>query len=173
MAALLMLVGAAHGQVRGQAGASAPAPQSTALEQRFRQRMGAIVRERLALTDAQAQQLGDVSRRFEQERRTLAIRERALRLQLRDELQAGEAANQERVGRALDRMLELQRTRIDLLQREQAELSRFLTPVQRARYVALQEQLRRRIEEARRQQEGGATPARPRRPGLRPGAYVP
>jgi hypothetical protein len=142
-------------------------------EQRLRQRLGAIVREQLGLDDAQTRQLGQVSARFEQERRGIAQRERELRLQLRDELQGGTAANQDRVARALDRLLEVQRTRVDLLQREQQELAKFLSPVQRAKYLGLQDQVRRRLEDARREREGaaGQAPARPRRPGaLRPRA---
>ena len=152
-----------------QADAQAPAA-GGALEQRVRQRLGAIVREQLGLDEAQARRLGEVSARYERERRALALRERELRLQLRDELQGGEQANQERVSRALDRMLEVQRSRVDIVQREQKDLAAFLTPVQRAKYLVLQDQVRRRLEEARRAREaapaaGGRPRAlRPRRP---------
>jgi Spy/CpxP family protein refolding chaperone len=149
---------AAHGQGAGQG----PAP----AERRLRQRLGAIVREQLGLDDAQARQLGEVSGRYERERRQLAMRERELRQQLRDELQGGDQANQDRVARALDRMLEVQRTRLDIVQREQQDLAKFLTPVQRAKYLVLQDQIRRRLEEARREREGvGAGPGRLRGPG--------
>lgn len=145
------------------------APGRAQLEQRLRQRLGAIVREQLGLNDTQVGQLGQVNARFEQERRGIAQRERELRLQLRDELQGGDAANQERVARALDRLLEVQRTRIDVLQREQQELAKFLTPVQRAKYLVLQDQVRRRLEDVRREGAGDQAPPRPRRPGaLRP-----
>ena len=163
----LVLARPVAAQQAGAPGAPARAQQ----EQRLRQRLGAIVREQLGLDDAQTRQLGQVSARYEQERRGIALRECELRLQLRDELQGGEAANQDRVARALDRLLEVQRTRLDVLQREQQELAKFLTPVQRAKYLVLQDQVRRRLEETRR--EGAATqaPARPRRPGaLRPRA---
>lgn len=160
------------GPLAAQSGdARAPAAGS-ALEQRVRQRLGAIVREELGLDDAQARRLGQVSARYEGERRTLALRERELRLQLRDELQGGEAANQERVARALDRMLEVQRTRLDIVQREQNDLAAFLTPVQRAKYLVLQDQVRRRLEEARRAREAApGAGARPR--ALRPRPRVP
>lgn len=146
-----------------------------ALEQRLRQRLGVIVRQQLGLDDAQARQLGEVSGRYERERRELALRERELRQQLRDELQGGDQANQDRVARALDRMLEGQRTRLDIVQREQKDLAKFLTPVQRAKYLVLQEQVRRRLEEARRARDGDAPAAATRRrPGaLRPRARLP
>jgi Spy/CpxP family protein refolding chaperone len=150
--------------------AGAPAPQRGPLEQRLRQRLGAIVRQQLGLDDAQARQLGEVSGRYERERRDLALRERELRQQLRDELQGGDQANQDRVSRALDRMLEVQRTRLDIVQREQKDLAKFLTPVQRAKYLVLQDQVRRRLEEARRARDGDAPAAGPRR---RPGALRP
>jgi hypothetical protein len=138
-----------------------------ALEQRLRQRLGVIVREQLGLDDAQARRLGDVSARYERERRVLALRERELRQQLRDELQGGQQANQDRVARALDRMMEVQQSRLDIVQREQKDLATFLTPVQRAKYLVLQDQVRRRLEEARRQREAGQAP------GVRPRALRP
>jgi Spy/CpxP family protein refolding chaperone len=143
------------------------------LEQRLRQRLGLIVREQLGLDEAQARRLGDVSGKYEGERRTLARRERELRLQLRDELQGGDQANQDRVARALDRMLDVQRERLEIVRREQKDLSAFLTPVQRAKYLVLQDQVRRRLEEARRAREDGGGAA-PRRPGaLRPRPRLP
>ena len=60
---------------------------------------------------------------------------------------------------ALDRVLQLQRQRLDLMADEQKDLAGFLTPVQRAKYAALQEQIRRRVENARRQRAAlAATP---------------
>jgi periplasmic protein CpxP/Spy len=166
--AAAMLVGSAAlplgAQQAGTGAERGPAP----LEQRLRQRLGLIVREQLGLDSTQARRLGDVSTRYERERRTLASRERELRLQLRDELQGGEQANQERVARALDRMLEVQRSRLDIVQREQKDLAAFLTPVQRAKYMVLQDQVRRRLEETRRQREATPPAGRPR--ALRPRA---
>lgn len=171
--ALALLLAAASSRPLGAQQAD-PRPPATggALERRVQQRIGAIVREQLGVDDAQARRLGEVSARYQQERRALARRERELRLQLRDELQGGEQANQDRVARALDRMLEAQRTRIDIVQREQKDLAAFLTPVQRAKYLVLQEQVRRRLEDARRAQEG-APRAGGRPPALRPRPRMP
>ena len=166
LVAALALAGAMSAPAGAQA-AGERAPQGP-VEQRLRQRLGVIVREQLGLDDAKARQLGEVSTKYERERRALAQQERELRQQLRDELQGGDQANQDRVARALDRMLEVQRTRLDIVRREQQELATFLTPVQRAKYLVLQDQVRRRLEEARRARESGGAlaPARPR--GLRP-----
>ena len=69
---------------------------------------------------------------------------------------AGDRAVQDSVARMIDRAIALQRQRLDLVAQEQRELSSFLTPVQRARYLDLQERLRRRVEELRRQQRRAA-----------------
>jgi len=53
------------------------------------------------------------------------------------------------VNQLLRDMARIQRDRLDLLDNEQADLAKFLTPVQRAQYLGLQEQVRRRVEEVR------------------------
>jgi hypothetical protein len=50
----------------------------------------------------------------------------------------------------------VQRRRLDLAAEEQRELATIMTPVQRARYLALQETVRRRTDEMRRRRGGGA-----------------
>jgi len=78
---------------------------------------------------------------------------------LRDSL-----ADQDRVSRMLDQLVDVQRQRIDVFAREQRDLARFLTPVQRAKYATLQEGLRRRVEQLRqRRQDNGLTPLQRRR----------
>jgi hypothetical protein len=56
---------------------------------------------------------------------------------------------------ALDDLLALQRQRLELVGAEQQELSRFLTPVQRARFLALQERALRAAQRARMQRDTG------------------
>ena len=82
---------------------------------------------------------------------------------MRDELtaaNAGQSPDQARISALLDQMLDAQRQRLDLVRQEQNDLARFMTPLQRAGYLALQDQLRRRIEEMRRtrQMPRGAPP---------------
>jgi hypothetical protein len=60
---------------------------------------------------------------------------------------AGDAANQKRVSDLLDATLRLQKQRIALVESEQKDLAGFLTPVQRARYIFLQAQFRKRAQE--------------------------
>ncbi len=123
------------------------------LEQRVRQRFEQIVRTRLQLTDQQVVELRQTNERFAAPRRALAERERGLRHAMRQELRDTGPRNQGLLAAQIDSILAIQRTRLDLLASEQRELSRFLTPAQRVQYYALQEQLRQRVEQMRRQQQ--------------------
>jgi hypothetical protein len=135
------------------------------LEQRLRQQFEQIVRQRLQLTDAQVAQLRATNQQFAPQRRDLATRERQIRQAMRAELQPGTAPDETRLSTLIDSLFALQRQRIDMLQSEQHQLATFLTPSQRVRYYALQEQLRRRVEQMRQRQQmmqgmqGGAQPA--------------
>jgi Spy/CpxP family protein refolding chaperone len=126
-----------------------------ALEARLQERVEAAMRQQLGLTDAQAAQMREVNRRLDERRRALATEERGARVALRTAMDAADTNDQRAVGDALDRLLRAQRERVNLLEAEQRELSQFLTPVQRARYLGLQEQFRRRVEELRQGQGGG------------------
>lgn len=130
--------------------AQPPAGQRAQLERRLQQRVEEIERRELRLTPAQAERLRATKRRFEADRLPLLQRERQLRRALRGELAAGEAANGQRVDAYVTELLRIQRRRLDITEREQRALAEFLTPVQRARYLALQENLRNRLEQATR-----------------------
>jgi Spy/CpxP family protein refolding chaperone len=134
----------------------APAPQRQRLEARLRQRLWGITKNRVGLTDDQMTRLAEASHPFDVQRRQLATQERQERLALRGEILAGPSADQQRVAASLDRVLDLQRRRAQLQIDEQRALAAFMTPVQRAKYAALQEQLRRRAENLRRQRAGSA-----------------
>ena len=131
-------------------------PRRQQLEAQLRQRMWRITKNRVGLTDAQMDRLAQASQPFDVQRRQFAAQEREARVTLRRELLAGPSADQERVAASLDRVLDLQRHRAQLLIDEQRALGAFMTPVQRARYAALQEGLRRRAETLRRQRGGAA-----------------
>lgn len=124
-------------------------PERMRLEQQLRQRIAQVTRDRLDLTDEQLARLQRVSQRYEGRRRDLVRTERGLRLSLRAELLRGNQADQRRVGELLDQLVNVQQNRLDIFRQEQHDLSKFLTPVQRAKYAALQEQLRKRIGELR------------------------
>lgn len=134
---------------------SAPARRQ-ALEERVRQRMASVVKQRVGLSDDQMRRLAEVNRDIEAQRRLLQDQERDVRIGLRGEVMRGDSANQERVARYLDQLIDLQRRRIDLISREQRALGGFMTPVQRAKYLAMQDQVRRRVEEMRRPGGRGA-----------------
>lgn len=148
------------------ADAQRPGPDSApgrrqVLEQRVRQRMAAVVKDRLGLSDEQMRRLGEVNRDIEGQRRLLNEQERDLRVGLRAELVRGDSANQDRVARFVDQLIDVQRRRLDLLSREQRALAAFMTPVQRAQYLAIQDQLRRRMEEMRGRPRRGGGQRRP------------
>ncbi len=118
-------------------------------------RINAVIRKRLELTDDQFLRLRTVAKRMENERRLLRIEEGATRGALRRELLAGADANDSTVAAMLDRLPSLDRRRVDLFEREQGELAKFLTPVQRAKYIGLQDELRRMMEDLQRRRTSG------------------
>jgi len=127
------------------------------MERQLRERLWRVTKEQVGLNDAQMTKLGETTRRFDERRRTLNQQERAERSALRQQIQAGDRADQKRIAAALDHMIQLQRQRVDLQAEEQRELAGFMTPIQRARFAALQEQVRRRVESLRRQQSDTAS----------------
>jgi hypothetical protein len=142
------LVASARADAQRPAPDSAPARRE-ALEQRVRQRMAAVVQQRLGLNADQMRRLGEVNREMEAQRRLLQEQERDVRVGLRTEVMRGDSANQDRVARFIDQLIDVQRRRIELISREQRALAGFMTPTQRAQYLAIQDQVRRRVEEMR------------------------
>jgi hypothetical protein len=133
--------------VNAQPVASPATPNRAALEQRFREQSAKVAQQRLGLTDAQLAQLSQSNARFAPQQNQLVMQERETRRMLRIEMTAGNQANQQHVSALLDDALRLQKQRIALVEAEQKDLARFLTPVQRAGYLALQAQVRRRAQE--------------------------
>jgi hypothetical protein len=122
---------------------------SAALQARVRQRLATVVKQRLGLTDEQVRQLAAVNSSYEGRRRDLVVRERDARVVIRREVKRGQSADQKAVDAALSDLFRIQRTRIDLAEQEQRDLAKFMQPSQRAGYLALQEQLRRRVDQMR------------------------
>ncbi len=156
-----------------------PAPMDRdSLEARVRERMAQMVKRQIGLNDEQMRRLGATNRRFEGQRRELVMREREVRMGLRDEMESGDTTRQAQATRLLDQMLLLQRQRLELLEAEQKELATFMTPMQRARYFGMEEQIRRRVMEMREQgmrPQGGPPQRRPGsgRPGTVRGGVRP
>ena len=136
------------------------------LEERFRERLALVMRERLSLTDDQMRRLGEVNRRLEGERRTLIREELDVRREMRRALRPDSTAADATVDALLERSLRVERRRLELFELEQRELRQFLSPVQRAKYLGMQEQLRRQMDEMRERRSGGQFD-RPGPPGLR------
>lgn len=162
IAALVAILGAAFGGILPAFAQGRPpieqGARREALERRVRERIAQEVQDRLNLDDAQTQRLGATNRKFEERRRLLVGEERTVRMALREQVMRGDSADQPRVGALVDQLIAVQRRRLDLVEQEQRELATYLKPVQRAMYLAMQDQIRKRMEEMR----GG-----PRRPGAR------
>lgn len=155
------LVCALAAPLRAQGGAdSAQRP----LVQALQRRMLEVVQQTLGATDEQMRQLVEVNRKYEGERRTLNQRDREARQTIRAEVLRDSLADQNTVARMLDELVDVQKQRLDVFAREQRDLARFLSPVQRAKYATLQERLRKKVDQLRQQrQEKGFAPAQRRR----------
>ncbi len=127
----------------------APRRDREALQQRFQERFAQAVRDGVGLSDDQMPKLLELNRRFEGRRRELLLHERDVRIGLRDELAPGATPNEDAVRKLLDDQLRVQRDRLQLMEEEQQELAKFMTPSQRARYFGMQEQMRRKVEQLR------------------------
>ena len=145
----------------GRAGVDSNAANRAALEQQVRQRMAEVTRDRLGASDDQMVKLQATNQKYDDQRRQLVQQEVQTRLALRQAMNRsdrGDAASQAEVAPLLDRVNTLQRQRLDIQDAEQKELSVYLTPVQRAKYFALEQQVRQRVNQMRQsqqQQNGG------------------
>lgn len=135
--------------VAGQQGPPPGPPSRDTMMPMVRQRMDQMIRRRLGLTDDQARRLAATTRRFESRRLALFGQEREARGALRDHLESGDSTRGPQVAVLLDRLLQVQRARLDLVEQEQKELAAFLTPIQRAQFLGLEEQMRARMESVR------------------------
>ena len=148
-AALLVYAGVAGAQVaesataqqatraqRGaqqRAGAAAVPNARQALQRRVRQAFTEVVRRQLNLNPTQMQTLQRVDQKYEQQRRAVLRDERDARLNLRAAMQDSTGhPDQDKIASYLDQLIRGQRSRADLLEAEQKELSGFLSPLQRA-----------------------------------------
>jgi hypothetical protein len=119
------------------------------LEADVRRNFARLVRQQVGLTDDQMRRLVPVTQKYEQQRRQLLMQERDARMSLRDIVVTRQAADTAQVDRLLQRLIDVQKRRVELVEAENRELSAFMNPMQRARFFALQEQARRRVEQMR------------------------
>jgi len=139
------------------------------LEQRFRMRLSNLLKTQLGLTDDGMRQLSEVNQRFDVQRRELNRRDMMNRRAMRDEVVKGDSGDAAKVERLMAEQFKIDRERIDLTEAEQRDLAKFLTPMQRARYLGVQEQLRREMDQLRgRGREGFGEPPQGGMRGRRP-----
>jgi periplasmic protein CpxP/Spy len=119
------------------------------LEQRFRLRLATMLKTQLGLSDEGLRQLSEVNQRFDRQRREINRREMMNRRSQRDEVLKLDSADTARVNQLITEQFKIERERIDVTEAEQRELAKFLTPVQRARYLGVQEQIRREMDQLR------------------------
>jgi Spy/CpxP family protein refolding chaperone len=142
--AVVMLAGSVEAQRPGGGGR----PPREELEAEVRRQFARAVQTRVGLTAEQMQKLGPMNERHAIARRRLQMDERATRMELQFALRSAAPADTA-VNRLLGRLVEIQKQRVQLMEREQGDLATIMTPVQRARFMAMQEQLRRRMDERR------------------------
>lgn len=124
-------------------------PRAEELRRRVRERLAERVREQLKLTDDQMRQLRGTVGKFGNRRRDMEARQRTLRQALAGQLRPGVAASRDSVARFTDELMALRVQYAESFRDEQAELSRYLDPVQRARLLVLRDRLLERGKEFR------------------------
>jgi len=137
-------------QPRLPARAGAPRP---ALEQ-----LAQVVQRRLGLNADQAARLRETTGRFAAQRQQLMQRERETRRALRQATAAGDSADQKVIAQQIDALVRLQQQRVALVSDEQRELSAFMTPYQRAQFLAMQERAFRAAQQLRQQRAARRQP---------------
>jgi hypothetical protein len=124
-------------------------PRVEELRRRVRERLAERVRQQLDLTDDQMRQLRSTVGKFGGRRRDMEARQRSLREALAGELRPGVGASRDSVARLTDELMALRVRHAESFREEQAELARYLDPVQRARIMVLRERLVERGREFR------------------------
>lgn len=142
-----VLVPFAFSVAQGRGDSTAPHV-ADSLRHRIEERFASRVQEQLGLTDQQTAKLRATSQTFGTRRRELMNRERALRDALSSQLRPGVAANQDSVTKLTDAMISLKLTSAQAARDEMQELSKYLTPVQRARLFMMREHFYHRVKEA-------------------------
>lgn len=129
----------------------------------FEQRIDNFVRTRLQASDEQMVKLRALKKRLDVDKEQLFKEERELRGAMRRELVSASPKDAQLTD-LLDKWPTIQRRRIEIQEREQKELAKFLTPVQRARFFALDDELRRTRQDT---QWGRGDRGTPGMPGMR------
>lgn len=130
-----------------------------AMVRRVRQAFAGVVRRELKLNDDDMRRLQQVDDKYQLQRNQLNRSEREARQGLRAALEDTTGApDQSKVDDYLKRLVQAQRQRADILENEQKDFAQFLSPVQRAKFFALRDQLQRRIADTRQEGRRGGPP---------------
>jgi hypothetical protein len=124
-------------------------PRRADLEDEVRRNFARVVRERVGLSDDQMLKLGPITRKFEQQRRETQVDERDARTKLQGLVMVNAEGDSVRIKQHLGQLNDLRRRRFQIDEAEQKELAGIMTPLQLAKFMAIQEQIRRRLEAAR------------------------
>ena len=150
LVSLILLTGAAAPLLAQQPDTQ---PGGPALRERVERRFSERIKEELSLTDEQVVKLKEVAKENGSRRRELRRRERALYAAIDQQLVAGEEADQDSVARMTSEMLDLRVEYAQSLRDEMGKLT-FLTPVQRAKLMAMRDRLLHRVHEMREDRRG-------------------
>jgi Spy/CpxP family protein refolding chaperone len=123
-----------------------------------RQAIERLIRNQVQPNDDQMVKLRQIDQRFMARRVDLDREEQQVRKELRRAMLDTANVDQNHIGQLLDRTIGFPGRRAALMEEEQKALGEVLTPLQRAKYHAIQEQLRKRIEQGRGQQPGRGRP---------------
>jgi hypothetical protein len=126
----------------------------------IRQSFTRAVRTQVGLNDDQMRKLAPINAKFSRQRQALSQEERAARVSLRDELDK-QNPDEAKVAQLSDQLQLYPRKRLDLNDAEDKELSAIMTPVQLARYRALQERVQRQLNMMRPPMGPGGPPPPP------------
>jgi Spy/CpxP family protein refolding chaperone len=148
--------GRARGRGRGAPGDSMRGPGMVAA----RQAIEKLIRTQVQPTDDQLSKLRQIDQQFTPRRIDLDREEQRVRLALRQAMLDSTGVDEAKISQLLDRMVAFPGRRAALMEEEQKSLAQVLSPLQRAKFNAIQEQIRRRVEQGR----GGPPQGRGRPP---------
>lgn len=160
--ALLALAGAVAGAQNPERGRGRREGGDGAGMMQARQAIERLIRNQVQPTDEQMARIRQIDQQYVPRRIQLDREEQQVRRELRQAMLDTANIDQAKIGQLLDRMVAFPGRKAALLEEEQKSLAQVLSPLQRAKFNAIQEQLRRRIEQGR----GGPPQARGRPPQL-------
>ena len=135
-------------------------PPRRELEAELRRGFARAVRQRVGLSEDQMQKLAPITQKHASARARIQLDERDARMELGRILRDSASADTAKVESLLARLLDVQKRRVQLMEQEEKDLATIMSPVQRARFLGLQEQLRRQMEERRQGRGQGGPPPR-------------